>query len=104
MLAALRVTSHLSALTGMACIGSGAAGCFGGLSPRASAQFPTPGARAIAREHWKYGRWLFASTLVAFGIPDLQTIMLSVLVDLKSAGALRALMNFVLRLTSFLLR
>jgi O-antigen/teichoic acid export membrane protein len=56
----------------------------------------------IARAHWKYGRWLFASTLVAFGIPDLQTILLSILVDLKSAGALRALMNFVLPLAQLL--
>jgi O-antigen/teichoic acid export membrane protein len=60
------------------------------------------GVRPIARAHWKYGSWLFASTLVAFGIPDLQTILLSVMVDLKSAGALRALMNFVLPLAQLL--
>ncbi len=61
--------------------------------------------RVCARSHERIGsmaRWLFASTLVAFGIPDLQTILLSVMVDLKSAGALRALMNFVLPLAQLL--
>ncbi len=57
---------------------------------------------ALAREHWRYGKWLFASALLAMGAPDVQTILLSMLVDLKSAGALRALMNFVLPLSQLI--
>jgi O-antigen/teichoic acid export membrane protein len=56
----------------------------------------------VAKEHWRYGKWLLASSLLAVGIPDVQTIMLSLLVDLKSAGALRALMNFVLPLSQLM--
>jgi O-antigen/teichoic acid export membrane protein len=103
----LHATSHLTAATGLACIGMALP-----VVLLAGMRRPLPHGRGsfvsvhngyqIARAHWKYGRWLFASTLVAFGIPDLQTILLSGLVDLKSAGALRALMNFVLPLAQLL--
>ncbi len=103
----LHATSHLTAASGLACIGMALP-----VALLAGMRRPLPDGRGsfmsahngyqIVRAHWKYGRWLFASTLVAFGIPDLQTILLSVLVDLKSAGALRALMNFVLPLAQLL--
>jgi O-antigen/teichoic acid export membrane protein len=99
----LRATSHLSALTGLACIGMALpVALWAGIRRSHPPESLDAGVGTIARAHWKYGRWLFASTLVAFGIPDLQTILLSVMVDLKSAGALRALMNFVLPLAQLL--
>jgi O-antigen/teichoic acid export membrane protein len=58
--------------------------------------------KPVARAHWKYGKWLFASAVLAVGIPDVQVILLSRLVDLKAAGALRALMNFILPLLQLL--
>jgi glycosyltransferase involved in cell wall biosynthesis/O-antigen/teichoic acid export membrane protein len=49
----------------------------------------------ISMAHWGYGKWLFASAMLGLGISDLQVLLLSKMVDLESAGALRALMNFV---------
>ena len=99
----LHATSHLTAASGLACIGMALpVALLAGMRRPHTAESRAAGVGPIARAHWKYGRWLFASTLVAFGIPDLQTILLSVLVDLKSAGALRALMNFVLPLAQLL--
>jgi glycosyltransferase involved in cell wall biosynthesis len=50
----------------------------------------------ISSAHWTYGKWLFASAMLGLGISDLQVLLLSKMVDLDSAGALRALMNFIL--------
>jgi glycosyltransferase involved in cell wall biosynthesis len=50
----------------------------------------------ISAAHWGYGKWLFASAMLGVGISDLQVLLLSKMVDLDSAGALRALMNFIL--------
>jgi glycosyltransferase involved in cell wall biosynthesis len=49
----------------------------------------------IAGAHWVYGKWLFASALLGVGISDLQVLLLSKMVSLSSAGALRALVNFI---------
>ena len=49
----------------------------------------------ISTAHWGYGKWLFASAMLGVGISDLQVLLLSKMVDLNSAGALRALMNFI---------
>jgi glycosyltransferase involved in cell wall biosynthesis/O-antigen/teichoic acid export membrane protein len=49
----------------------------------------------ISTAHWGYGKWLVASALLGVGISDLQVLLLSKMVDLSSAGALRALMNFI---------
>jgi glycosyltransferase involved in cell wall biosynthesis len=58
---------------------------------------PSPYAlNEISTAHWRYGKWLFASALLGVGISDLQVLLLSKMVDLNSAGALRALMNFIL--------
>jgi O-antigen/teichoic acid export membrane protein len=56
----------------------------------------------VAGAHWMYGKWVFASAILAVGASDIQTLLLSMLVDLKAAGALRALMNFVLPLSQLL--
>jgi O-antigen/teichoic acid export membrane protein len=99
----LHATSHLTPVTGLACIGVALpVALWAGIRRSHPKEASDGEVRPIARAHWKYGRWLLASTLVAFGIPDLQTILLSVMVDLKSAGALRALMNFVLPLAQLL--
>jgi O-antigen/teichoic acid export membrane protein len=99
----LHATSYLTALTGLACLGMALpVALWAGIRRSPPTESTGAHVRPIARAHWKYGRWLFASTLVAFGIPDLQTILLSVMVDLKSAGVLRALMNFVLPLAQLL--
>jgi glycosyltransferase involved in cell wall biosynthesis/O-antigen/teichoic acid export membrane protein len=50
----------------------------------------------VSTAHWGYGRWIFASALLGIGISDMQVLLLSKMVDLSSAGALRALMNFIL--------
>jgi O-antigen/teichoic acid export membrane protein len=94
----LNATSTLSAASGTLAIGVSWLAAFAGRMPKADAG----GMLEVAKEHWRYGKWLLASSLLAVGIPDVQTIMLSLLVDLKSAGALRALMNFVLPLSQLM--
>jgi O-antigen/teichoic acid export membrane protein len=94
-----RVTGKLSAITAAASFGMA---WVVGLSARASSDGETVAAREVARAHWRYGKWLFASSILAIGVSDTQTILLSMLVDLKSAGALRALMNFVLPLSQLI--
>ncbi len=56
----------------------------------------------VLSAHWGYGKWLFASALLGVGIPDMQVLLLSKMVSLSSAGALRALMNFILPLGQLL--
>jgi glycosyltransferase involved in cell wall biosynthesis len=51
--------------------------------------------REISTVHWGYGKWLFASAMLGIGISDMQVLLLSKMVSLSSAGALRALMNFI---------
>lgn len=96
---ACRLSGKLSAITAVASFGW--AWVVGSIAP------PKPEAELIplnriARQHWHYGKWLFASAILAMGVSDMQTVLLSMLVDLKSAGALRALMNFVLPLSQLL--
>lgn len=109
-LAVLRGFGLLSAMSGVVCIGMALPVAvwaqhrnFQETQAKAPAPPRAPALQIdmkwVAREHWRYGRWLFASAILAVGVPDLQTILLSALVDLRSAGALRALMNFVLPLS-----
>jgi O-antigen/teichoic acid export membrane protein len=102
-LALLRGLGSLSAVTGVVCIGMSLPVALWAQTRDARRQ-PTSDPphlelAAVTREHWRYGKWLFASAIVAVGVPDIQTILLSAMVDLKAAGALRALMNFVLPLS-----
>jgi len=105
-LAFFRIVSWLSALTGLVCIGTALpVAIWAGKRFRpADAAHPDSTREneenigPIARAHWKYGRWLFASAILAVGVSEIQTILLSVFVNLNSAGALRAMMNFVLPL------
>jgi O-antigen/teichoic acid export membrane protein len=96
---ACRATGQLSGVLGVAALGMAwFIVPFVGAKP-GSDSIPL---KEIAREHWHYGKWLFASALLAIGASDMQTLLLFMLVDLKSAGALRALMNFVLPLSQLL--
>lgn len=102
-LAVLRSFSLLSAVTGVVCIAMSLPVALWAQN-RDARRMKTPDSEpveltAVAREHWRYGKWLFASAILAVGVPDIQTILLSTMVDLKAAGALRALMNFVLPLS-----
>jgi O-antigen/teichoic acid export membrane protein len=98
-LSVCRITGKLSAITAVASFGL--AWVVGSTFHNRTTAVPVPLNR-VAREHWHYGKWLFASALLAMGVSDMQTVLLSMLVDLKSAGALRALMNFVLPLFQLL--
>jgi O-antigen/teichoic acid export membrane protein len=96
ILAILRWKNYMSELTGLICIGAALPVALWAGTRRATAL----GADAdqlnpVTRAHWTYGKWLLASSILAVGIPDVQVILLSRLVDLQSAGALRAMMNFI---------
>ncbi len=95
----LRVRGELNAETGVAAFG---VAWFCVACARSKPGTETVSWKLMAREHWRYGKWLFASAILAIGASDLQTLLLSMLVDLKTAGALRALMNFVLPLSQLL--
>jgi O-antigen/teichoic acid export membrane protein len=94
-----RVTGKLSAITAVSAFGMS---WIVGTGAGSNSEDAPLVLKEIAREHWHYGKWLFASAILAIGVSDMQTILLSLLVDLKSAGALRALMNFVLPLSQLL--
>ena len=97
----------LSALTGVLCMGVALPIALWALSRRSLHLLPVDAPHndnltSVTQAHWRYGKWLFASAVLGIGLPDIQTILLSAMVDLKSAGALRALMNFILPLSQVL--
>jgi len=94
-----RASGKLSAVSGVAAFGTA---WFSLAFVRSKREAETVGVKEVAREHWRYGKWIAASAVLAMGASDLQTLLLSMLVDLKAAGALRALMNFVLPLSQLL--
>jgi len=104
MLAALRVTSHLSALNRYGLYGPGRCRWrfWAGFRRAHPPILLQPGAPLSLAST---GIWplAFRSTVVPWHTGSTNNHA-SVLVDLKSAGALRALMNVVLPLNSFLLR
>lgn len=107
MLFVFRSLHWLSALTGVLCIGVALPIALWALARRRLHHLPVDtlhsgGLGSITSAHWKYGKWLFASAILGVGMPDIQTILLSAMVDLKSAGALRAMMNFILPLSQIL--
>jgi O-antigen/teichoic acid export membrane protein len=103
LLVLFRWQSTPSALTGLVCIGAALpVALWAGARRTTALDKPLDEFSTVAREHWKYGKWLFASAILGLGIPDLQVILLSRLVDLQSAGALRAMMNFIQPLAQLL--
>ena len=106
-LLSFRSLHWLSALTGVLCIGVALPIALWALTRRGLHHLPSDAPHSdnltsITQAHWKYGKWLFASAILGMGLPDVQTILLSAMVDLKSAGALRAMMNFILPLSQLL--
>jgi O-antigen/teichoic acid export membrane protein len=49
----------------------------------------------LARTHWQYGKWLGATSLLTFGLTQLQTFLIAGYLGLAAAGAFRAIFNFV---------
>jgi O-antigen/teichoic acid export membrane protein len=49
----------------------------------------------LSRAHWQYGKWLSATSLLTFGLTQLQTFLIAAYQGLAAAGAFRALFNFV---------
>jgi O-antigen/teichoic acid export membrane protein len=99
VVSACRISGRLSAVSGVAAFG---VAWFSVFLLRDGSNGESIPLKEAARNNWRYGKWLFASALLAVGASDVQTLLLSMLVDLKAAGALRALMNFVLPLSQLL--
>ncbi|HXN45446.1 MAG TPA: hypothetical protein VN893_02325 [Bryobacteraceae bacterium] len=49
----------------------------------------------LARTHWQYGKWLGATSLLTFGVTQLQTFLIAGYLGLAAAGAFRAVFNLV---------
>ena len=49
----------------------------------------------LARTHWQYGKWLGATSLLSFGVTQLQTFLIAGYLGLAAAGAFRAVLNLV---------
>jgi O-antigen/teichoic acid export membrane protein len=49
----------------------------------------------LARTHWQYGKWLGATSLLTFGVTQLQMFLIAGYLGLAAAGAFRAMFNFV---------
>ncbi len=60
---------------------------------------PTPrGTIALAASHWRYGRWLAATSVLALGSIFAQTFLTAAIIDVEAAGTVRALQLFTLPL------
>ncbi len=57
----------------------------------------------VAREHWFYGKWALAASILSIGGSQIQTIVAGSLLGLEAAGILRALMNFILPMSQILM-
>ena len=51
--------------------------------------------RAVARDNWNFGKWLFGANLVQSGRIQLHLIMIGSLISVTSAGLYRAVQNLV---------
>jgi O-antigen/teichoic acid export membrane protein len=55
-----------------------------------------PDAPSVWRQHWHFGKWLVISGLMGTLAAQAQYLISAAFLDLKSAGILRAMMNFTL--------
>lgn len=53
----------------------------------------------VVADHWQYGRWSMASALASWFPQNIYYLLLSAWLGLEGAGALRALMNFIMPVT-----
>lgn len=54
---------------------------------------------AVFIKHWRFGRWIIASTLFTSGANQLQVILVGTIIGLEAAGVLRAMLSLVPPLT-----
>ena len=52
--------------------------------------------RTVTEQHWTYGRWLLVSSVLSWVTGDIYYPVISSFSGMAAAGALRALLNFVL--------
>ncbi len=50
----------------------------------------------VFKEHWNYGKWVAALTVLSLATLHIQTLLSAALLGLEAAGALRAVTNFIL--------
>lgn len=55
--------------------------------------------RGLALENWRYGRWIVLATVLSWSASNLYVVLTSGLLDLATAGALKAINNFVTPIT-----
>jgi O-antigen/teichoic acid export membrane protein len=63
---------------------------------------PNPSMRIILNQHWKYGRWVAATTFVCWLSGGAYYVLVGALLRMEEVAALRALQNFVLPMTQFI--
>jgi O-antigen/teichoic acid export membrane protein len=50
----------------------------------------------VLKEHWNYGKWVAALTVLSLATLHIQTLLSAAFLGLEAAGALRAVTNFIL--------
>lgn len=98
---ALYLTHRLTGVSAFFALGAGslAASLFSAIRTRIGFRFllrPETELRSTARELWEFGRWILPSALFFPLISQVQILLTSGMIDLASAGVLRALQNPVL--------
>jgi O-antigen/teichoic acid export membrane protein len=66
---------------------------FGRLCPHSAGTNAEPSFRAVAMEHWRYGRWSLATVLTAWLPTNIYFVILPVWLGLGATGGLRAISN-----------
>jgi O-antigen/teichoic acid export membrane protein len=56
----------------------------------------------LLEKHWMYGRWAVLTAVLSLGTTQIQIFLIAALGGLDSAGALRALLNFILPMAQVL--
>ena len=93
----LRATNHLSTPTAMMAIGisSLVASIHGYRRYFSKAGWRCGMIAESAREHWHYGKWPVAASVLSIGSSNLQTFLVAFTSGLAAAGVLRAMQNLV---------
>jgi O-antigen/teichoic acid export membrane protein len=72
------------------------------IRPQLTSIEPNPSMRMILNQHWKYGRWVVATTFVCWLSGGAYYVLVGALFRMQDVAALRALQNFVLPMTQFI--
>ncbi|MCL5263722.1 MAG: oligosaccharide flippase family protein [Chloroflexi bacterium] len=54
------------------------------------------GVASVVAEHWQYGKWVAAATVLTLGASQIQTFLVAWFLGLEAAGILRAMQTFML--------